>query len=414
MFKIFFSFQLILWVLAFDISPSLAASNSPSVSPFPSGIQDRLKKHVDFWIKIYSQYGVRQGLIHDAKYIDHIYEVVDLSKVAAGKAPSVRESRKKWKQVLLSVHQKQDHPEEMTDEERKVFELFKDVQESNKFLNAAHRKRLRFQLGQKESFLSGLYQSGKYLPWMEEVFAREGMPLELTRLPFVESSFNVNAYSKVGASGIWQFMGSTAQLFIEVNEAVDERNDPIRATEAAAQLLKLNFSSLKSWPLAVTAYNHGRKGVMRAIRKVENEELEDLLVGYHQRTFGFASSNFYTELLAAVEVERNASQYFGKIERAQPTPYFEVKLPDFIMFHQLIRLLRLDFKLCKELNLGLTQAVLSGKLRIPSNYKFRVPMAVGTDVNLAIQNFWEKYNQIPKTFKQRAQRSAKYVTKVSH
>jgi membrane-bound lytic murein transglycosylase D len=110
-------------------------------------------------------------------------------------------------------------------------------------LNAAHRKRLRFQLGQKDRFLDGLYQSGRFLSFMEDIFKKEGMPLELTRLPFVESSFNIRARSKVGASGIWQFMRSTARLFIKLSPAIDERNDPLRATEAAARLLRYNFES---------------------------------------------------------------------------------------------------------------------------------------------------------------------------
>ena len=83
-------------------------------------------------------------------------------------------------------------------------------------------------------------------------------------LPHVESSFNAAAYSKVGAAGLWQFMRSTGRRYMRVDDAVDERLDPYRSTEAAAQLLAYNYRVLGSWPLALTAYNHGAAGMRRA------------------------------------------------------------------------------------------------------------------------------------------------------
>jgi membrane-bound lytic murein transglycosylase D len=377
----------------------------------PFSVDERLKKNVDFWIQIYGRYTTRQGVIHDAKYIDHVYEILDFDKNGNKTSEVVRSAKKRWKAILLSVHKKQGHPEEMTEAEKRIFRMFEDVKEPNKFLNATHRKRLRFQLGQKDRFLDGLIQSGKYLPVMEEVFKRYNMPRELTRLPFVESSFNIKARSKVGASGVWQFMRSTARLFIQINEAVDERNDPIRATEAAAQLLKLNYESLRSWPLAVTAYNHGRKGMMRAVRKVGSEELEELVASYKSRSFGFASSNFFSELLAAIEVEKNAAIYFGEIARAKPITYFEVKLPDYIDFRELIRQLNIETSQAKELNPGLTEAAFVGALRVPAGYVLRVPYEEGITQEVAVSKFWERYKQIPKAYKLNSQRATKYDTK---
>ena len=86
------------------------------------------------------------------------------------------------------------------------WKLFDGVDEKNKFTEAARRGRLRYQAGQRDQFTRGIMQSGRYLRQMEEIFKEEGLPIELTRLPFVESSFNLSAKSKVGASGIWQFM----------------------------------------------------------------------------------------------------------------------------------------------------------------------------------------------------------------
>ena len=80
------------------------------------------------------------------------------------------------------------------------------------------------------------------------------------RLPHVESSFNTYAYSKVGAAGMWQFMRSTGRRFLRIDAVVDERLDPYRSTEAAARFLEQNYIVLGSWPLALTAYNHGPGG----------------------------------------------------------------------------------------------------------------------------------------------------------
>ncbi|MEK6579699.1 MAG: transglycosylase SLT domain-containing protein, partial [Bdellovibrionota bacterium] len=170
-------------------------------------VDPRLKKNVDFWIKIYTEYDSKQGVMHDAKYIDHIYENLTFETTSQPSSQRyMKKLKNRWKDILMAVHRKQRTPEKMTDEEKRVFEMFADVKETDKFLKAAHHKRLRFQLGQKDRFREGLYYSGYYIPIMEEIFKREGLPLELTRLPFVESSFNIKARSKVGASGIWQFM----------------------------------------------------------------------------------------------------------------------------------------------------------------------------------------------------------------
>ena len=363
-------------------------------------VEGEIGKSVDFWIRINTVYNSHQGVIHDAKYIDHIYEVLDFKKSKGRSGLVILKAKAKWNRLLLSVHRKQLNPSSLTSEERKVFELFKDIDEPNKFLNAAHRKRLRFQLGQKDHFLAGLVQSGRFLPAMEEIFKKEGLPVELTRLPFVESSFNVKARSKVGASGIWQFMRSTAQLFIQVNDAVDERNDPYRATEAAAQLLKQNFDSLGSWPLAVTAYNHGRKAMMRAVRGVGSDALSDLMINYRQRNFGFASRNFFPELLAAVEIEKNAEHYFGRVKRAQSDSIQEVVLPDFVAMGDLVRILSWSPRELSELNPGLSEEVRRGCLLIPSGYHLRIPSD--------FTDFWKKYAQIPLSSKVKAQRSIKY------
>ncbi len=417
-------FQILLLITAFDAtawaSPheradpfNEARSHVRTIMPkLQFAVDGALRKNVEFWIRIYTEYYTYQGVIHDAKNVDRVYEILDFRADPSRQEKFVREAKSKWKDVLLSIHRKRD-PEKLNDEERRIYQMFLDTQEPNKFLNAAHRKRLRFQLGQRDRFVEGLKQSGRYLKDMEEIFRREGLPVELTRLPFVESSFNVGARSRVGASGIWQFMRSTGKLFLRIDDAVDERNDPIRATEAAARLLRINYESLKSWPLAVTAYNHGRMGMMRAVRQIGSYDLEEVVTDYRSRSFGFASSNFFSELLAAIEVERDAERHFGKFERQTPLVYFETPIPDYIDVRELTRFLNLDLGQVSELNPGLSDAVFTGDRLVPAGYRLRLPLEADGDSERAHRVFQAGYSQIPKIYKLRAQRRVNYDRRVT-
>jgi membrane-bound lytic murein transglycosylase D len=391
---------LITWAIAVCLFWSFLASGSES----PFVVDGRLRKNVDFWVSIYTQYDTHQGLIHDSKYIDRIYEVTPAGNAAIAK--------RKWRAVLLSLHRKRKNPERWSEEEKKVALLFEgapDAKDPIRFLKAAHFKRLRFQLGQKDRFLEGLQQSGRYLPLMEEIFKKEGLPIELTRLPFVESSFNLKAHSKSGASGIWQFMRTTGRRFLRVSATVDERNDPLRATEAAAKLLKRDYELLGTWPLTVTAYNHGSTGILRAVRKVGSSDLEEVVQDYRSRSFGFASGNFFAEFLAAVEVERNAEKYFGKIERAKLLEGLEVALPAGIEFRELCGFLKLNPQALRELNPALSHKILRGRSYLPAGLLLRLPLDPSLGREAQARVFLAGFEQIPAIYKQKAQKRVKYA-----
>src|SRR6202012_5211093 len=132
---------------------------------------------------------------------------------------------------------------------------------------------IRFQLGQADRFKAGLIRSGAWETHIAETLANLGLPAELAVLPHVESSFNPSAYSKVGAAGLWQFMRSTGRRYMRIDSAVDDRLDPFRSTEAAAQLLAYNYRILGTWPLALTAYNHGAAGVRHAKETLGTDDI---------------------------------------------------------------------------------------------------------------------------------------------
>jgi membrane-bound lytic murein transglycosylase D len=110
--------------------------------------------------------------------------------------------------------------------------------------------------------------SDYYFPMFEEKLDRYNLPLEMKYLAIVESALNPRAVSRVGATGLWQFMYSTGKMFgLDVSSYVDERSDPIKATEAACKYLESLYSSLGDWDLALAAYNSGPGNVAKAIRR---------------------------------------------------------------------------------------------------------------------------------------------------
>jgi len=107
-----------------------------------------------------------------------------------------------------------------------------------------------------------------YFPMFEEALDKHDLPLEIKYLAIVESALNPTARSRVGAKGLWQFMFTTGKIFgLEVNSYVDERTDPLMATEAACLYLKSLNETFNDWDLALAAYNSGPGNVSKAIRR---------------------------------------------------------------------------------------------------------------------------------------------------
>src|SRR5262249_35715119 len=197
------------------------------------------------------------------------------------------------------------------------WELFKGKQYPMAFRVAMSN--MRFQGGMRGRFAEGLVRSWSYLPEMEQIFAEAGVPIELTRLPHIESSFENRGLSKVGAAGLGQIMPATGRFYLRVNGYVDERLHVRTATLAAAQILRENYEKLGTWPLAITAYNHGANGMKQAVATVGTTDFGIIVQRYRGPLFGFASQNFYAEFLAALDLSQNYKQYFGDLLFAEPS-----------------------------------------------------------------------------------------------
>ncbi|WP_246051638.1 lytic transglycosylase domain-containing protein [Panacagrimonas perspica] len=353
-----------------------------------------LAPNVAFWTKVFSEYSENQSAIHDMNNLDMVFEVLDFTSEAAYMDPgSLRRLKNaeeaaaltRTRKLLEEVHEARYQPETLNVEQRRIFDLFSKNTDDARFANAA--KALRSQRGLRERTQMALETSGNYLPAMEGVFQSYSLPLRLTRLPLVESSFNVEAYSKVGAAGLWQFIPSSARIYMRLNDVVDDRRDPWTSTDGAARHLRDDYAALGAWPLALTAYNHGRGGIARGLSQTGGTELPDLIRGYNAKSFGFASRNFYAEFLAASDVERNWRKHFGEIQRKTPLEFDVVETQHYVPYETLRRLCNADDEVFRKLNPAYRPEVIAGKLYVPPGHLIRVPAG-------AAQNFTVGYAQL--------------------
>jgi len=354
-------------------------------SLFPRPAQ--LEPQVRFWRAIFTQYSAHQVVLHDALRLDKVYKILDFrSRLDDGFGEGELASLERFetdleldrlRATLLRLHALGSHPESLTAEERAVYDLWADDPAPDRFLAAADDKRLHSQRGLRERFAEGIRISRRYFPEMERIFREEGLPVELIRLPLIESCFNLRAYSKVGAAGIWQFMPRTGRLFMRVDNLVDERRDPISSTRAAARFLVRVHDMLDTWPLTITAYNHGPDGMARAVAEVGTTDIATIVRDYRGKAFGFASRNFYAEFLAALDVERDFKTYFGEAPEEPALRVHERRLERALGMEAAARLARTSRAQLASLNPALSTLVVSGRRPIPAGYQLRLPESAG-------------------------------------
>jgi membrane-bound lytic murein transglycosylase D len=332
----------------------------------------QLEPDVHFWVRVYTEISTNEGFIHDQHELAVVYETLHFAPDSSARERERRvdAERMRYHDMLLRLAR---GAEPATDEERHVRALWGEDAHGPRLAAAADD--VRFQLGQSDRFRAGLIRSGAWEHHIGEVLSQLGLPSELSALPHVESSFDPTAYSKVGAAGLWQFMRSTGRRFLRIDGAVDERLDPFRETEAAAQLLAYNYRLLGSWPLAITAYNHGAGGVRHAMDQLGTDDIVRIVRNYHSPSFGFASRNFYVSFLAALSVAQEPQKYFPAIAPNEERRFHEIKLPARAAIPTLLQTLALDRDALRSLNPALRPAVWAGRRPVPAGYVLRLPEA---------------------------------------
>jgi membrane-bound lytic murein transglycosylase D len=383
---------------------SLASRSSAAPGePFPE--PPALTPAVSFWVRVYTEATTDGGFLHDARLLDVVYEHIRFEGETSPRAREriVERYKSQYREVLEWLARGGEPRDE---HERQIVRLFTaalgHAPTSGDFRDA--KDELRFQLGQRDKFREGLVRSGAYEQEMRAVFRDQGMPEDLALLPHVESSFNVRAYSKYGAAGIWQFMRGTGRRFMKVDYVIDERLDPITSTRAAARLLRENYAILGSWPLALTAYNHGAGGMARAVKRLGTDRIDEIVENYDGRTFGFASRNFYAQFLAARKVIKSYESYFGPVRRDPPRPVDVVTLPFYADVSDLQAKLGVSSQQIADLNPALRPPVFRSGKRIPRGYALRLP--AGSTAGDASR--WVA--SVPKEMRHSDQHASRYYT----
>lgn len=353
---------------------------TPNAFPYP----DSLKPAVEFWKKIYAEYDKNHSVIHDTRYFV-IYSVVDANKLEdessegdleikpISRKGKIAEEKKRILEILNFLAAGGYDPKELKGEEARIYHLFDSISDPNKFSIAADADRIRSQRGQKDKFLDAIPASGKYLTEIEDILISKGVPWEISRLPFVESMFNLKARSSVGASGIWQFMPYTGKLYMTVNGQIDERNDPIEATYGAAALLKDNYDQLGNWALAINAYNSGLQTLMNAKAATGTDDIGVIIQNYEGGVYKFASRNFYPCFLAVLEISNHYKNYFGDLPRDPKMSYESISVDIPLRLNELTTITGLSLETLREMNPAYHSSFFYSKKEFPLGKSLKVP-----------------------------------------
>jgi len=165
-----------------------------------------------------------------------------------------------------------------------------------------------FQGRLREFLTEGLSRGVQYLPMIQATFRAEGLPLDLAYIPLIESAFKPSALSRAKARGVWQFMRGTAlENGLRADWYLDERADPVKATEAAAKYLKTLHNMFEDWHLAMASYNGGPGRVKRALARSRKNDFWQLSAS--TRYLPRETREYVPMILAAVIIAKNPAQY---------------------------------------------------------------------------------------------------------
>ncbi|WP_082673976.1 lytic transglycosylase domain-containing protein [Thiohalocapsa sp. ML1] len=340
--------------------------------PMPAGLED----NVAFWRNVYAKWGRDKVIIHDDEHMGVIYQVAQLpgpieEVYTPAQKDYVRSLSESWRARLRALERRVAERARLSAEEKQLKAQLEQKGGPGAVFGADER--VRSQRGVRERYRGGLERSGRWEPAFQDVFRRHGLPEDLALLPHVESSFQANARSSAGASGMWQFIRSTGKSYMTVNSSIDERLDPVVAADAAARYLKNSYSKLHNWPMALTSYNHGLGGMMRAKERY-GTDFARIVRDYDGKYFGFASRNFYAQFLAARHVARNADRYFPEGLRFEPPLRDQsVRLPYALTVDELSRRYRVPPSALLARNLAWLAPIRNGSRPVPAGSKVWLP-----------------------------------------
>ncbi len=351
--------------LAGETGNTGSKSHATPFHPFP--LYSAISENVSFWEKVYTTYSNDTIIVHDRDDLRKIYTTISLPspKDESDRKKNLRKEKEiteKYERILFALRNRAPK----TSAEKKVAALFTGPNRRQQLSRAA--KRVRTQNGQRQRFRNSVRRSGAYIATFKKIFRSYNLPEDLAYIPHVESSFHPGVYSKVGACGIWQFTKTTGKRYLIIDDAVDERLDPIASTHAAARYFRRSYNHLKHWPLAITSYNYGLPGTIRAQK--EFRSYPQVFANHRTQSFQFASRNFYSEFVAA----RNIAKKLEKnLLLRKPEKTCSMRLTGYLNIKDVINYFKISSDELKRLNPALLPAVFTQNRRITKNYSLHLP-----------------------------------------
>lgn len=236
----------------------------------------------------------------------------------------------------------------------------------------------------REKFSVWLSRSNRYLGLMKEILGEKDIPEEIVFLPLIESGFNPYAYSPARAVGYWQFVSSTAKRYgLTINWWRDERRDPVKSTEAAANYLKDLYEMFGSWNLAMAAYNAGERKILKALNRTKTDDYWSLL---RTRYIRKETKEYVPKFIAASLIAKNPEEFgFNDLEYHPPLDYDEVTIISPVDLEVIAECAETTVEVIKELNPELRRWCTPPDV---SEYTLRIPAGAKDD-------FLEKLSEIP-------------------
>lgn len=278
--------------------------------------------------------------------------MLDAAELEAGPAPESGTEAVRYAATALRPRAEWDLPKTYNDR----------VQYWIDYLAGPNRDRMRL----------WLEREGRYGPMMRERLAERGMPQDLVYLAMIESGLSPKAYSHAHASGMWQFIAETGQRYgLEVSSFVDERRDPVRATDAALDYLTELHDRFGSWYLAAAGYNSGENRVDRILReRMDGQKGRDALFWMIDEHLPRETRDYVPLMLAAAHIGKDPARYgFHEIALEAPLEYEEVIVPGGISLATIARSAGTELAAIAELNThflrGITPPGGEQTLRVP-------------------------------------------------
>lgn len=253
-----------------------------------------------------------------------------------------------------------------------------------------------------------------YMPIFEQALESYGLPLELKYLPVIESALNPNAVSRVGATGLWQFMLHTGKQYgLEINSMVDERRDPVKASYAAAHYLSDLYKIFGDWNLVIAAYNCGPQGINKAIHRAKGlTDYWDIYPYLPKETRGYVPAFIAANYIMNYYCDHNICPMVAELPAKSDT----IMVNRDIHFEQIAKVLNIDIETLKDLNPQYRRNIVNGSSK-PSS--LRLPaMAIASFIDqqdsiysCTVNDFQNKRTEVDITEPQNEYSSSKYSSR---